>query len=136
MARIDYFDVPYAQPSTASSPSHRRHPQRRRTPAAHPQSQQQPLGTSRRRPRPRRTHHRNRRTRTRDETGLDVHVLRLIGTYTDPRHVAHTDGEAHQQLSFCFEAEWTDGTRHEDGTETNADKWINPASLDTLTIPL
>ncbi|GAA3053906.1 NUDIX hydrolase [Actinokineospora globicatena] len=72
---------------------------------------------------------------TQEETGLDVRVLRLVGTYTDPRHViAYDDGEVRQQFSLCFEAEWTGGTPREDGTETRAVKWVNPVDLDALQI--
>ncbi|RLK61165.1 NUDIX hydrolase [Actinokineospora cianjurensis] len=70
-----------------------------------------------------------------EETGLAVRVLRLVGTYTDPRHViAYDDGEVRQQFSLCFEAKWTGGAPREDGTETRAVKWVNPADLDGLQI--
>ncbi|PPK61881.1 NUDIX domain-containing protein [Actinokineospora auranticolor] len=72
---------------------------------------------------------------TREETGLDVRVLRLVGTYTNPHHViAYDDGEVRQQFSLCFEAEWTGGTPREDNTETKAVRWVNSADLDTLNI--
>ncbi|WP_410618806.1 NUDIX domain-containing protein [Amycolatopsis sp. cmx-8-4] len=71
----------------------------------------------------------------REETGLAVEVLRLVGTYTDPRHVmAYSDGEVRQQFSLCFEARWTGGTPREDGTETRAVRWVEPDALDTLDI--
>jgi ADP-ribose pyrophosphatase YjhB (NUDIX family) len=42
-----------------------------------------------------------------EETGLDVEVVRLVGTYTNPHHVmAYDDGEVRQQFSLCFEARW------------------------------
>lgn len=38
-----------------------------------------------------------------EETGLDVEVTGLIGTYTNPHHVmAYNDGEVRQQFSLCF----------------------------------
>lgn len=38
-----------------------------------------------------------------EETGLDVEVLKCIGIYTDPNHViAFSDGEVRQQFSICF----------------------------------
>lgn len=71
----------------------------------------------------------------REETGLDVEVIRLIGTYTDPNHVmAYDDGEVRQQFSLCFEGRWTGGQPREDGTETKAVRWVNPAELDNLKI--
>ncbi|MFI6026385.1 NUDIX hydrolase [Amycolatopsis magusensis] len=71
----------------------------------------------------------------REETGLDVEIVRLIGTYTDPRHVmAYDDGEVRQQFSLCFEGRWTGGQPREDGTETKAVRWVDPAELDGLNI--
>ncbi|MGA6163522.1 NUDIX hydrolase [Amycolatopsis magusensis] len=71
----------------------------------------------------------------REETGLDVEIVRLIGTYTDPRHVmAYDDGEVRQQFSLCFEGRWTGGQPREDGTETKAVRWVEPADLDSLNI--
>ena len=71
----------------------------------------------------------------REETGLDVEIVRLIGTYTDPRHVmAYDDGEVRQQFSLCFEGRWTGGQPREDGTETKAVRWVEPEDLDGLNI--
>jgi 8-oxo-dGTP pyrophosphatase MutT (NUDIX family) len=72
---------------------------------------------------------------TKEETGIEVDVVRLVGTYTNPRHViAYDDGEVRQQFSLCFEARWIGGTPHEDGTETKAARWVNPSDLDDLNI--
>lgn len=71
----------------------------------------------------------------REETGLDIEVERLVGTYTDPRHVmAYDDGEVRQQFSLCFGARWVGGSPHEDGTETKEVRWVDPADLDQLSI--
>ncbi|MGV9362285.1 NUDIX domain-containing protein [Amycolatopsis sp. NPDC003731] len=71
----------------------------------------------------------------REETGLDIEVTRLVGTYTDPRHVmAYDDGEVRQQFSLCFEGRWIGGQPREDGTETKAVRWVEPAELDSLNI--
>lgn len=71
----------------------------------------------------------------REETGLDVEVVRLIGTYTDPNHVmAYDDGEVRQQFSLCFEGRWIGGTPREDGVETKAFRWVEPAELDNLNV--
>ncbi|WP_055701634.1 MULTISPECIES: NUDIX domain-containing protein [Streptomyces] len=41
----------------------------------------------------------------REETGLDVEITGLVGTYTDPRHViAYADGEVRRQFNVCFTA--------------------------------
>jgi 8-oxo-dGTP pyrophosphatase MutT (NUDIX family) len=45
-----------------------------------------------------------------EETGLDVEITGLVGTYTDPRHViAYTDGEVRRQFNVCFTARVTGG---------------------------
>jgi 8-oxo-dGTP pyrophosphatase MutT (NUDIX family) len=70
-----------------------------------------------------------------EETGLDVEILRLVGTYTNPNHVmAYDDGEVRQQFSLCFEGRWIGGTPHEDGKETKAVRWVDPSDLDNLNI--
>ena len=39
----------------------------------------------------------------REETGLEVETTRLVGIYSDPRHViAYSNGEVRQQFSICF----------------------------------
>ncbi|MGW4520115.1 NUDIX hydrolase [Amycolatopsis sp. NPDC004378] len=71
----------------------------------------------------------------REETGLDIEVVRLVGTYTNPNHViAYDDGEVRQQFSLCFEARQIDGNPREDGTETKAVRWVTPEELDALNI--
>ena len=70
-----------------------------------------------------------------EETGLDVEVVRLVGTYTNPNHVmAYDDGEVRQQFSLCFEAKWVGGKPREDGSETKEVRWVSPADLDRLNI--
>ncbi|WP_217197605.1 NUDIX hydrolase [Streptomyces buecherae] len=47
----------------------------------------------------------------REETGLDVEITGLVGTYTDPPHViAYTDGEVRRQFNVCFTARVLGGT--------------------------
>lgn len=70
-----------------------------------------------------------------EETGLDVEIVRFVGTYTDPSHVmAYDDGEVRQQFSLCFEGRWTGGQPREDGTETKAVRWVRQQDLDELNI--
>ncbi|MEU9704277.1 NUDIX domain-containing protein [Streptomyces sp. NPDC047981] len=46
-----------------------------------------------------------------EETGLDVEVTGLVGTYTDPRHIIeYSDGEVRRQFNVCFTARITGGT--------------------------
>ncbi|GAA1467285.1 NUDIX domain-containing protein [Nocardiopsis exhalans] len=41
----------------------------------------------------------------REETGYQVEVTGLVGTYTDARHViAYSDGEVRRQFNVCFRA--------------------------------
>lgn len=45
-----------------------------------------------------------------EETGYDVEVAGIVGTYTNPRHVmAYDDGEVRQQFSICFTARLVGG---------------------------
>lgn len=40
-----------------------------------------------------------------EETGLDVEITGLVGTYTDPRHIIeYSDGEVRRQFNICFTA--------------------------------
>jgi ADP-ribose pyrophosphatase YjhB (NUDIX family) len=42
------------------------------------------------------------RREVKEETGLDVEVVGLVGTYTDPKHVfEYDDGEVRQEFSIC-----------------------------------
>lgn len=46
-----------------------------------------------------------------EETGLDVQPLYIVGIYTDPHHViAYSDGEVRQQFSICFYCRILGGT--------------------------
>ncbi|WP_435122941.1 NUDIX hydrolase [Amycolatopsis thermoflava] len=69
----------------------------------------------------------------REETGVDVEVVRLVGTYTNPKHVmAYDDGEVRQQFSLCFEAAVVGGEPREDGVETKAVRWVDPNEIENL----
>jgi ADP-ribose pyrophosphatase YjhB (NUDIX family) len=47
---------------------------------------------------------------TREETGLDVEVVGIVGIYSDPRHVfAYSDGEVRQEFSICLLCRATGG---------------------------
>lgn len=38
-----------------------------------------------------------------EETGLEIEPISLVGVYTDPNHVVeYTDGEVRQEFSLCF----------------------------------
>ncbi|SDR75245.1 ADP-ribose pyrophosphatase YjhB, NUDIX family [Nocardioides scoriae] len=67
-----------------------------------------------------------------EETGYDVEVDDLVGTYTDPGHVmAYEDGEVRQQFSIAFRAHVTGGDART-SSESKAVKWVAPEKLDKL----
>lgn len=69
-----------------------------------------------------------------EETGLDVEVLDLIGVYTNPRHViAYDDGEVRQQFSLCFRTRLLGG-QPQTSNETREVRFVSVADLDHLTI--
>ena len=62
----------------------------------------------------------------REETGYDVEVTRLVGTYTNPHHVmAYDDGEVRQQFSLCFTARLLGGHART-SSESKAVAWVTP----------
>ncbi|MYW03246.1 NUDIX domain-containing protein [Streptomyces sp. SID3343] len=70
----------------------------------------------------------------REETGIDVEVLDLVGTYTDPHHVmAYDDGEVRQQFSLCFRARPVGGELRT-SSESKAVRWVDTHELDALNI--
>lgn len=67
-----------------------------------------------------------------EETGLDVEITGLVGTYTDPRHViAYSDGEVRRQFNVCFTGRVVGGTLaiSEESTEL---RFVAPEELDLL----
>lgn len=67
-----------------------------------------------------------------EETGYDVEVTGISGTYTNPRHVmAYDDGEVRQQFSICFRARLIGGDPRT-SNESKAVEWVDPATVDEL----
>ncbi|MFI8938617.1 NUDIX hydrolase [Streptomyces syringium] len=69
-----------------------------------------------------------------EETGLDVEITGLVGTYTDPRHViAYSDGEVRRQFNVCFTARITGGelTISDESTEV---RFVEAGELGALPI--
>jgi ADP-ribose pyrophosphatase YjhB (NUDIX family) len=59
-----------------------------------------------------------------EETGYDVEVVRLTGTYTNPRHVMpYDDGEVRQQFSIAFAARLVGGRRRT-SEESKRVEWV------------
>ncbi|WP_405948162.1 NUDIX domain-containing protein [Streptomyces prunicolor] len=69
---------------------------------------------------------------TREETGFDVEIIGIVGTYTNPRHVfAYDDGEVRQEFSICFLARPVAG-RLAVSEESTDVRWFQPAEVDAL----
>ncbi|MFI6443535.1 NUDIX hydrolase [Kitasatospora sp. NPDC050543] len=69
---------------------------------------------------------------TREETGIDVEITGIVGTYTNPGHVfAYDDGEVRQEFSICLRARPIGGTvRVSD--ESHEVAWFDPGEMDGL----
>ncbi|WP_432198611.1 NUDIX domain-containing protein [Streptomyces sp. bgisy027] len=67
-----------------------------------------------------------------EETGLDVEITGLVGTYTDPRHViAYSDGEVRRQFNVCFTARMVGG-RLAISDESTELRFVQPKEIDQL----
>jgi 8-oxo-dGTP pyrophosphatase MutT (NUDIX family) len=67
-----------------------------------------------------------------EETGLDVEITGLVGTYTDPRHIIeYSDGEVRRQFNVCFTARVVGGALviSDESTEL---RFVRPDELDAL----
>jgi ADP-ribose pyrophosphatase YjhB (NUDIX family) len=70
----------------------------------------------------------------REETGLDVRVDGIIGTFSDPRHIIeYSDGEVRQQFNICFHATLLGGELRS-SSESKEVRWISPGQLGDLEI--
>ncbi|MEU4634154.1 NUDIX domain-containing protein [Micromonospora chalcea] len=71
---------------------------------------------------------------TREETGIHVEVVGLVGVYSDPGHVIeYSDGEVRQQFSLCFRAVPVGGELTP-SDESSDVRWIEHNELGTLDI--
>lgn len=71
---------------------------------------------------------------TKEETGLDIEVTGLLGTYTDPRHIiAYTDGEVRRQFNICYTARIIGGELRLSSESTSL-AFVHPRDLDSLPI--
>ncbi|MFD4673108.1 NUDIX hydrolase [Lentzea sp. NPDC058450] len=69
-----------------------------------------------------------------EETGIDVEPVDIIGVYSDPAHViAYTDGEVRQQFSICFRARLLGGELRT-SDESSEVHWVSRGNLDSLNI--
>jgi ADP-ribose pyrophosphatase YjhB (NUDIX family) len=71
---------------------------------------------------------------TKEETGLDIEVTGIVGTYTDPKHIiAYTDGEVRRQFNICYTAKVLRGELRA-SHESTALEFVDPRQLDALPI--
>lgn len=67
-----------------------------------------------------------------EESGFDVEVTGIVGTYTDPRHIiAYTDGEVRRQFNICYTARITGGELAISDESTDI-RFVDPAELPDL----
>jgi ADP-ribose pyrophosphatase YjhB (NUDIX family) len=69
----------------------------------------------------------------REETGLDVSVVRLLGVYGGPEFVVeYPNGDRSQYVSVIFECAVRSGEAKPDGEETDALTFAGPTELERL----
>ncbi|MBF4998406.1 NUDIX domain-containing protein [Nocardia sp. BSTN01] len=69
---------------------------------------------------------------TKEETGLEVEIIGIVGTYTNPRHVfAYDDGEVRQEFSICLLGKPVGGTLAV-SDESHEVSWFTPDEVDRL----
>ncbi|MGA5820786.1 NUDIX hydrolase [Kitasatospora sp. NPDC094028] len=69
---------------------------------------------------------------TYEETGLDIEITGIVGTYTNPGHVfAYDDGEVRQEFSICLLGRPVAGELRV-SDESHEVAWFTPAETDDL----
>ncbi|MFJ4090480.1 NUDIX domain-containing protein [Kitasatospora sp. NPDC089913] len=67
-----------------------------------------------------------------EETGIEIEITGIVGTYTDPRHVfAYDDGEVRQEFSVCLLGRPLGGELRVSG-ESHEVAWFAPDGTDGL----
>ena len=68
----------------------------------------------------------------REETGYEIEVTGLVGTYTDPRHIiVYSDGEVRRQFNICYTARIVGGQLAASGESTEV-RFVDRAALGEL----
>ncbi|MCK9795217.1 NUDIX domain-containing protein [Isoptericola sp. 4D.3] len=68
----------------------------------------------------------------REETGYEVEVETITGTYTNPNHVIqYDDGEVRQQFSIAFRAQLVGGVK-QTSSESDEVEWLTPEQIEGL----
>ncbi|MEV7087751.1 NUDIX domain-containing protein [Streptomyces sp. NPDC093085] len=69
---------------------------------------------------------------TREETGINIEITGIVGTYTNPHHVfAYDDGEVRQEFSVCFLGRPVSGQLAASEESTDV-RWFKPEDVDAL----
>jgi ADP-ribose pyrophosphatase YjhB (NUDIX family) len=69
-----------------------------------------------------------------EETGLDVEPERVVGIYSNPRHVVeYADGEVRQQFSVCFACRLVGG-QVATGDESSEVGFFTPAEVEAMPV--
>ncbi|MFC8568773.1 NUDIX hydrolase [Streptomyces sp. NPDC057245] len=69
-----------------------------------------------------------------EETGYDVEITGLVGTYTDPRHIIeYSDGEVRRQFNVCFRARIVGGALAVSDESTEV-RFVDPSEIDALSM--
>jgi 8-oxo-dGTP pyrophosphatase MutT (NUDIX family) len=70
---------------------------------------------------------------TREETGIECEIVRLVGVYTNPRHVMEytSNGEVRQECSLVFAARPRAG-QPTPSSESSEVRWVQPSDVDAL----
>ena len=70
---------------------------------------------------------------TREETGIECEIVRLVGVYTNPRHVMEytSNGEVRQECSLVFAARPTGGDPTP-SSESSEVRWVARDEVDHL----
>ncbi len=74
------------------------------------------------------------RRETKEETGVDVEIIGLLGIFSDPAHLAaYSDGEIRQEYEVTLLARPVGGTPGANDEASDA-RWVFPANLGDLDI--
>lgn len=69
-----------------------------------------------------------------EETGIDVEVVSLVGIYSNPQHVVeYSDGEVRQQFSVCFSCRRIGGDLATSG-ETSEVGYFSPGEIEGMKV--
>lgn len=73
----------------------------------------------------------------REETGIEVEPVRLVGVYSNPRAVvAYDDGEVRQQFSICVACRPSGGSLSAESDESVEVRFVGPDELEELPMSL